>query len=303
MGSKSYTTHTRKTFGYQSIYEALIDDLANQRIWFLLVSLLLASAGTGLLFIFIPRITQIKNVDDVISLFKDSISFLLFASLAYGVGGGVLVGIATGLHDPNNQLYEVVARILISTPKPYKKGYGLNLEEIASLAEIARIEQSSSDWRGNFLTIIVWSVVVGILGEVGDYVTVPTISFPQNVYPTYSQLLVILFITIWVFLIIFAISFSLMLSNYIGKYFGREPANRVILFACQEATSILCDYKLDGKKALTIKQKNQIATKLFCKILEASHGIDLSKKRVFVFMDDKDNSHLLIFDKQKRKIF
>lgn len=296
-------SRTRKPRGipsYHKLYEELVDALTNQNGWFILVGFFLGNAALSFSLLFLNQAIQSENLINNFKLLLDDLVFLLFGALVYGVSFGVLVGVITGLRDTNKNLHRLVARILISTPKPYKNGFGLSSDEIGNLAAMAKIDQDSSDWRGTFLTIVVWGVILGVLSKVSDYLTIPPIPFAPGVTANNPVLVSVSFGVIMVTLVILALLFSWHIANYVGKYLGREPANRAVLNACQEAIAILQSHKLSQKEKLTIKQKKDLAVKLNCAI-ENGNTIIRPGKNAFLFFDDKGKGYFLLVNLPKKR--
>lgn len=245
-------------------------------------------------------------VDDseIFTAVLKNIAFLVFATFAYGIAFGSLIGILSGISNKNSRLSELIVRLLISMPKPYKYGNGFNRMELERLSEVAKIEQASADWRGNFITLAVWGVILALLNwsmrNTDFNLTLSGFKLFIDNVPPKENALYLLFS--WVVAVFFAVRFSFRICEYVSAFFSRESANRIMILACQEASNLLLDLKLTQKEKLSIGDKQLVGDSLGFRVIPEKDVRKLSYKKKYRF-ESKPNTFwfLLVDGKEKRR--
>ena len=243
--------------GYFAIYEQLIEDLTNFGIWSILIAFLLANAFIGLTLFLTVATARADSIVDLSSLFSNLV-FLAFSVGAYSILFGLFIGLAVGLRDQRSKIGQITVRLLVSIQRPYSGSVGLCKEELERLLEIAKIEQSAADWRGNILSLAVWGTILGVVSWADNYLP-PDLSLSLTDIRSGSPVITMTWAALWGTLVFFALRLAYRLNEHIGRFLGREAANRSIQLASQEALAIIADLGLSKEQSFSSDQKKRTA--------------------------------------------
>lgn len=257
---------------YADIYSDLLDGLRRKAVWnggrsgILLT--ILPSLGLSIwIFYAIEELNWLNILSIVIAftvLLLIGYYFLLLIFASQSV-----------MQAPEKLACRVAAQILMVTSKPYNNSCGLNYSEIHKLQQLATIEQSAADWRGNFTQLI----IIGTISTI--FVAAPTVSNLINapsepslfgsIWRSYFFPIPVWFTILSFFVLILFIGRTFTsLFIYFKDFVSKEAANRAVLFGCQEAINLLEAYELADKEVLSFLEKRALLEKLGFRLVKSN---------------------------------
>lgn len=196
--------------------------------------------------------------------------FFLILSIFIGVVFGTVTNLAGSIYGPQS----LAAKILVATPSPFRKAFGLTYKEIQHLKEIGRTEQSASGWQGGFLSVaVVWFLVENLGLFSTQVIALASIADKTKNINGFS-VSILGWSVLWAVICLFEVVMALIVFNYLYSFLGYEPSNRAIIKACEDAQGLIEVFGISKEKSLTIKKKAFIAEKLQCSYVstnEVSH--------------------------------
>jgi hypothetical protein len=178
-----------------------------------------------------------------------------------------------GLRHPAERAQRLAAYLLIAAPRPYSSpgaAPGLGRAGVLHLQRVAEHEQNASHWRGYLaglpvallgaasaaslaLGLALWQQAGGLAWPA------PPVTLPGVVSAATWGMAALL--ATWLVALLLARAF---------EYLGGEPANRAVLFACQEALAFLEDKQLTARDELTLREKRAVAEHFGCALVTSA---------------------------------
>lgn len=214
--------------------------------------------------------------------------------------------------NPSRTVPEIIAHMLVFYPKPYQNELGLDYEDIQQLKRISEIEQSSADWRSSYINFVIVSfmaIIVANFNYIWNYFIYP--SFEQIILgnsnlpstdlgidlPQQTQLES----TMGAIFVIVAVLWLLYKwLSYFREFISSEYANRALLLACEELSSIYRIRNLPQDQRMLFRERRAVL-EMFDYHLIAYEKANLSHKQ-WAPMDLKENGLWILIPPSKYSI-
>lgn len=203
--------------------------------------------------------------------------FFLVIAIFLGVIFGAVTNLVGVLHFPQT----LTAKLLLATPHPFRKAFGLTYNEIQHLKEIGRTEQSASGWQGGFLSVaVVWFLVENLGLFSNQVIALAAIADKtKNIHEFSPSILG--WSVLWGVICLLEALVALIVFNYLYRFLGYEPSNRAIIKACEDAQALLEALNIQQKKSFSIKDKTLIAENCQCSYIPLNQEINYKYRAKF----------------------
>jgi hypothetical protein len=184
----------------------------------------------------------------------------------------LLRAVGHALRHPAERAQWLAAYLLVAAPRPYgspAQNPGLGRLGLLHLQRVAEHEQNASHWRGYLAGVPV--LLVGALSAGGLGLGLWLWQGAGGlVWPApRSGLIGIVGSATWGIIALLAAWLAALLLARAFEYLSSEPANRAVLFACQEALALLEDKQLAGRDELHLREKRAVAEHFGCQLVTA----------------------------------